>query len=389
MKILHTVESYFPARNGMSEVVEQLSRRLVQMGHDVTVATSQHKSNLKMHQGVKIERFGIAGNMVRGMTGQIDEYRSFLEKADFDVITNFAAQQWATDITLPLLERIQAKKIFVPTGFSALFDKDYTDYFSKMGSWMKSYDMNVFLSNDYRDVNFAREHNVLNTTVIPNGADEIEFSGKINLDVRKLFGIPKTHELIILVGSHTGLKGHRQAIEIFNRASISNVTLLIIGDLKSLCYYECKLRSIIGSIGNGNKRIIIPELDRKTTIAAYQQADLFLFPSNIECSPIVLFEAAASKTPFLVTDVGNSKEIIEWLESGILLPTLVDDIGISRAIVNPSAEILSDLLLHKPKLKLLAEKGYNNWKQQFTWKIIARRYEKLYLNLLKENNVVY
>ena len=40
MKILHTVESYLPARHGMSEVVRQVSERLVAKGHEVTVATS-------------------------------------------------------------------------------------------------------------------------------------------------------------------------------------------------------------------------------------------------------------------------------------------------------------------------------------------------------------
>ena len=65
---------------------------------------------------------------------------------------------------------------------------------------------------------------------------------------------------------------------------------------------------------NKNMRILILNIDREETVAFYQTADLFLFPSNIECSPIVLFEAMASKTPFLVTDVGNSKEIISWSE---------------------------------------------------------------------------
>jgi glycogen synthase len=40
MKILHLVESYLPARNGMQEVVTQLSTRLVEKGHQVTVVTS-------------------------------------------------------------------------------------------------------------------------------------------------------------------------------------------------------------------------------------------------------------------------------------------------------------------------------------------------------------
>ena len=43
MKILHTVEFYHPSVGGMQEVVKQLSERLVRLGHNVTVATSQLK----------------------------------------------------------------------------------------------------------------------------------------------------------------------------------------------------------------------------------------------------------------------------------------------------------------------------------------------------------
>jgi L-malate glycosyltransferase len=50
----------------------------------------------------------------------------------------------------------------------------------------------------------------------------------------------------------------------------------------------------------------------RETVAAYQAADLFLFPSDIERSPVVLFEAMASRTPFLTTAVGNAEEIFGW-----------------------------------------------------------------------------
>ncbi|MFH1005826.1 MAG: hypothetical protein V1781_10125 [Bacteroidota bacterium] len=42
MKILHTVESYYPSVGGMQEVVKQISEQLVKMGHSVTVATGFH-----------------------------------------------------------------------------------------------------------------------------------------------------------------------------------------------------------------------------------------------------------------------------------------------------------------------------------------------------------
>ena len=40
MKILHTVEYYAPSVGGAQEVVRQISERMVQRGHQVTVATT-------------------------------------------------------------------------------------------------------------------------------------------------------------------------------------------------------------------------------------------------------------------------------------------------------------------------------------------------------------
>ena len=120
MKILHTVEFYSPSIGGMQEVVRQLSERLARLGHDVTVATTRLPERTeKTINGVKIEEFSISGNAVRGMSGEVERYQTFLVDSDFDVITNFAAQQWATDAMLSILDRIEAKRVLVPTGFSA------------------------------------------------------------------------------------------------------------------------------------------------------------------------------------------------------------------------------------------------------------------------------
>ena len=138
MKILHTVETYFPDTGGMVEVVKQISERLVRLGHQVTVATSKNlQRKKKMINGVHIVEFDITGNLVMGLKGEVKKYGEFLLNSKFDIITNFAAQQWATDIMLPLLDQIKAKKVNVPTGFSGLYLPRYKEYFENMKKWMK------------------------------------------------------------------------------------------------------------------------------------------------------------------------------------------------------------------------------------------------------------
>jgi len=117
-------------------------------------------------------------------------------------------------------------------------------------------------------------------------------------------------------------------------------------------------------------------------VAAYKEADIFLFPSNIECSPLVLFECMASGTPFLTTDVGNTAEIIEWSNGGMLLPTKKDKKGCSIANINGSVKILEYMCENEVKRREMGEAGFRAWRERFTWEKISFRYEQLYNELL-------
>ncbi len=392
MKILHTVELYHPSQGGMQEVVKQISERLVKLGHEVTVATtklSERKNNVI--NGVIIEEFAIEGNLVRGLKGEIEKYKEFLINSDFDIITNFAAQQWASDLAFDILDRIKAKKVFVPTGFSGFYLPEYKNYFKKMKNWMKKYDMNIFLSDDYRDINFARKNRLKKIKLIPNGASEEEFLGQNNVDIRGKLNIPKSHFLILHVGSHTGSKGHREAIQIFEKAKIINATFLIIGNsfgggCTKYCFIKEKFFNFSPKRLSDNKRLIVASASREETVSAYKQADLFLFPSNIECSPIVLFECMASKTPFLTNDVGNAKEIINWSKSGLVLPIIKDKFGYSKAKTNEAIKILENIYRNTRRRKIMADSGFKVWINKYTWEKISKDYEELYTYIAVQNN---
>jgi len=390
MRILHAVENYFPAKGGMEEVVRQLSERLAAAGHDVTVATRKHpERDLTEKNGVKVIEFDVHGNYATGMRGEVEKYQKFLLEEKFDLVTFFAAQQFTTDAAFDILPQIKAKKVSVPTGYSNFYNPTYTAYYEKMRAWIKEYDMNVYLSNHYRDIDFARENKVEKTEIIPNGADEREFSSlESAIDIRKKFGLAPDCFLVLHVGNYTGKKGHREAIEIFLRSKIKTGALLMIGHNTS--YF--KKRSVFKYYKTGllwlskkfsSKKVILTEADRETTVAAYKQADVFLFPSNIECSPIVLFEAAAAAIPFLVSDVGNSAEIAQWTGGGMILPTHKTTEGQSEVQIKGSVEMMNKLYSDKGLREKLSAVGRKNWQEKFTWQKIALQYEELYKNLIK------
>lgn len=406
MKILHTVEKYFPEKGGMQEVVKQLSERMVLLGHSVDVATTKNaERKTTVINGVNIKEFNIHGNAVLGISGKKEEYTDFLKKSDYDIIVNFAAQQWATDLMLDILPEIKGKKVFVPTGFSMLHDRKYSEYYKKMTRIWGNYDLTVFLSNNYQDIDLFRKHKFNKFVIIPNGADEKEFAvndNKINLGK---YDVQENEKVILSVGSHTGQKGHKELIEIYQKLKLENSKLVIIGNTFSESGLKRGIRRLLGKDceynciksaealnkkfmkNNTKKEILVLNLDRTETIAFYKRADLFLFPSNIECSPIVLFEACAAGTPFAASSAGNSAEIAEWTEGGIILPTkkLKNRVKVS---IDHSAKLVNNMMSDEKLLLRMSERGKENFINKYTWKKIAEKYVNIYTRLINGEKII-
>lgn len=422
MKILHTVKYYSPICGGMYEVVRQLSEKLSAHGHSVTVASlhipRETGSDFPLSP-VRVEEFDIKGGYTTGISGEVERYQRFVLDGNFDIVTNFAAQQPMTDAVLPILPKITAKKVFVPTGFSGLYLNVWREYFTHMPTWMRQYDMNVIISEGQRDMGYAKQNGITNITVISNGSSKEEFEQPITFSVRKKLSIPTEHTLVLHVGTHTGLKGHSRAIKIFTKACTGPATLLIVGGYyPGGCVDECnqlaEKYNKTKAFKDAHKKIIIQHLSRSETIAAYHDANIFLFPSNIEGgASIVLFESMASYLPFLATDVGSVKDIIHEGQGGMILPTdknvppedtprdnikhwikvileffniknFHSDRGFVRAKITGSAKLLEELCADKKLRERLGKAGHEAWLEKFTWEKIAMQYENLYKQLLEE-----
>ncbi len=387
LNIVHCVENYAPALGGMPEVVKQLSERMVRLGNHVTVFTKAHADRKEaMLNGVNVRGFELSGNAVDGLQGDPQGYLDALRSCGADVITFFAAQQWATDLALPHLRSFPGRKVFVPTGFSALHDPRWAGYYRQMPQWMGDMDLNVFLSHHYQDIAFAKAHGLSNGTVIPNGASEEEFDGPSRHDLRRSLGMQHDQPLIVHLGSYTGIKGHREAIQLFVKARTKDAVLVLIGNgnaalerifKRHYSYMALRLEARLL-----NKRIHFLELDRTRTVDALKQADLFLFPSNVECSPIVLFEAMAAGVPFLSSRAGNAAEIAAWSNGGWTMPGHRDVQQRERPDLAVGARMLEDLLLDPDKRTKAGRAGHQAWRERFTWQHITGQYLAAYQELV-------
>lgn len=394
MKILHTVEFYYPSVGGAQEVVRHLSERMVKMGHDVTIATTKLPDrSFKEYNGVKIVEFDVSGNKVNGFKGKdVKKYKDFLKNGKFDIVMNYAAQQWTVDLFFEVIDTVKARKVFVPCGYSALYDPNYKAYFDKLPGILKKYDSTVYLSNDYRDINFARDHKLDNIAVIPNGADEKEFNDGIS-DERKKFLTNKYGIggfTIMTIGLY-GEKGHLDTLRVFKRLPISKGTFISVGHTRPDEGNYRTFNEAAFSVNTRrkflNKRVVMVDGNEREDIRdLLKMSDVFVFLSNIECSPLVLFESAAAGVPFLATTAGNSSEIAEWTGAGIIVKSHPAANG--RVVADRKDALLKlSRLAHSPKLRrTLGQKGKKIWREKYTWDRLSKEYIALYEEVLRKNN---
>ncbi|MHB8170333.1 MAG: glycosyltransferase family 4 protein [Thermincolia bacterium] len=390
--------------------MKQLAERLVLCGHEVTVATSRLQSrDFTELNGVQIKEFDVSGNLARGMTGEIEAYRHFVSNQPFDVIMIKAAQQWTFDALWPILPQIKARKIFIPCGFSGLYEPLYTEYFQQMPEILRLFDHLIFYATDYRDINFAREYQLQNLSVISNGASEKEFSASPDPLFRKRYGIGNDDFLFLTVGSFTKTKGHFEVVSAFEHLETNRpATLILNGNDPSCPKTTLKstvkkfIRNSLKEFGiikneswveiarninnkNNNKKVLITDMHRQELVQAFMAADLFVFASNIEYSPLVLYEAAAAGTAFLTVPVGNAEEIALWTGGGEICPASVDKSGYTRVDPKVLAEHMSKLAQDRNHLYHLGATGKKNWAEKFTWDKIVLEYEKVFKEVIHGN----
>lgn len=367
MRILHTVEYYEPSKGGAQEVIKQLSERLAQRGHAVTVATSYHpQRQFDELNGVRIRSFDVKGNSVKGISGDKDRYQTFLRESDYDVIMNYAAQTWTTDLMFPLLDNINAKKIIAPLGYSRLHHPRYKKYFTHLPRYLAKYDKIIYTSENYQDKYFGDTHGLSHLAVIiPNGASLEEFSSAEGT-FREKYGI-QTRYLFLNVSNHYFAKGHLFVLNAFRRLCSEDCTLVIIGERPSRhtwfsCAPLCRSYSML------DKRVrLLENVPREDVVSAYIDADLFLFGSKVECAPLVMYEAFASRTPFVTTDVGNVK----------------DHGDIVSIIKRPGemADTVRQLLANHELIKSKSRRAYEAFLEKHSWERVSSCYEELCLSL--------
>ncbi|MEI6536099.1 MAG: DUF6492 family protein, partial [Verrucomicrobiaceae bacterium] len=370
LSILHTVEFYPPHTGGAEFVVQQISERLARRGHCVTVATSHlDDRNFQELNGVTVFGFAVQGKLAEGITGEATRYQKFLREHDADVMMNYAAQQWATDLAFDVVAETRGRRvnIIAPCGYSALTDyrtlrwPSFRDYFEyRLPEVLPLYDAAVYHSGIYQDFEYGRALNLQNGVIIPNGTADEEFTRPVTVSFREKYNIT-TRFVGLCVANFYADKGQDQVIECVRQMNRPDFTMVFIGKEGGQC-------AALRQQASGLDIRFLVDIPREDTLAAFRSADLFLFASRIEASPLVIIEAKAAGLPFVSTDCGNVRE---WQGGIVCAPD---------KMVAEANRLLNDDSVRKR----LGHAGQQEWKEKLTWEAVTDQWEEFYLRLHRE-----
>lgn len=114
-------------------------------------------------------------------------------------------------------------------------------------------------------------------------------------------------------------------------------------------------------------------LSRKDILKIYQNASIYVLPSYSEGFPTTLLESMSCGIASISTDIGGCSELIESGKNGILVPPKKPEI-LSNVILN---------LLEDENLRYqLGKNAREHIMKNFDWEIIASKFEKIYENLI-------
>lgn len=357
MRLVLTVERYAPAIGGAERVVQRIGEGLAAKGHSVTVVTSGARAS-GFRGGVRVERFSIRGNLRKGIKGDVRAPLELIRRIAPNAVLNYAAQTWTSDACAELLDQpTRPAVVFAPCGFSALQTPGWEGYFEDMRRRLPQYDALIFHSAHYQDWDFAVAAGAERRHVIPNGADPQASAGRLQV------GLAPGERVMLTVASHVRSKGHgdfARALRSVRRGR--RVRGVIVAPPRRCldgvrgCQPLCSVLNALPSNGlqllDGRKRAAVEN--------AIASADVFLLPSTVECSPLVIIEAMAAGLPWVSYDVGNVRE----LAGGIVVP------GPAELAV-AAAEILDG------RHPGLGTKGRQAWERDHRWEKIVPRYERV------------
>ncbi len=368
----------YPPRvvGGIARVVNDLSKRLIKDGHEVTVITYKEGNApyYELDKGVKVYRvdnFMINANNFIDWIMQLNfnmiakAGEIIAQEGKFDVIhahdwlVAYAAKTLKQAYNMPIVSTIHATEAGRNSGIREPNQKYINDT-----EWMLTYESTeVIVNSNYMKSELQRLFGLPfeKINVVPNGVNITNYSGiERDYEFRRRYALDN-EKIILFMGRLVYEKGVQYLIGAMPKIleHYHDAKLVIAG--KGGMIEE--LKQEVNNLGLGNKVCFAGYLNGKDVGKMYKAADISVFPSTYEPFGIVALEAMLAEIPVVVSDIGGLNEIVEHRETG-----MKSYCGNSNSIADSILELLFDPALCSSMVKKAKAKVRN----QYNWNKIAQ-----------------
>jgi glycosyltransferase involved in cell wall biosynthesis len=356
------------AAGGIEKAVEELSTRLVRLGHDVTVFTrARYDTHVgDDYHGVKLRKLPAI-------------YTKHLEAISNTVVAIFHTLR-AFDVVhvnatgpalLSFLPRLFGRKVVVTVhGLDWKREKwgGFARAWLRLGAWAavafphRTVVVSKTLERHYRE-EFGRK-----VVYIPNGVT-LPDEGALGVAANPL-GLPKG-SYVLFLSRLVPEKGCHTLIAAFRKVA-TDKKLVIVGPPTHSEEYARTLREL----ADGDPRIVFAGAQfGLSKDALFRDAYLFVLPSTIEGMALVLLEAMGSGAGCLCSDIPENLEVIETNSGGRVAARFATDSA------DDLARELRQLLADPGRVAQLGTQAREHVVSSFDWDVIVRQYESVYRRL--------
>ena len=355
MNILMVTNEFPPRIGGIQTHVYELSKALVNLGHQVYVLTRLKDTSLPQKEtrdGINIYRCRLVDSHL--------VYNWHLRRKLRNMISTFNIEVVHVHGMRPL---VASKNLGIPVIFT-----NHTSSFIKRSRQGKRVQLKMLKQLEAASTILAPSQILVEQTratgymgpikFISNGVDIEKFCPGVSGTQKKL-KIPEDAFIIIMAGRLHAVKGVVYLAKALSLLSHPDLHVIVVGEGSEKNEFETITRSspcaehihMLGSIPNDD----MPDL--------YRAADVSILPSLMEATSITGLEAMACGLAVIGTNVGG-------------LPVIIND-GVNGLLVKPkSAEALADaiqnLLSDRNLTKNMGREGRKRAVNEFSWSKIAQ-----------------
>jgi len=379
MNILQVSPFYPPHVGGIEHYVETLSKKLTELGHKVTVFTSnvprskefEKSSNLEIHRFKPL--FSLMNNQF------VPQYfLKLIDETSFDIIHAHGYLHFSSN-AVALSKLFNDKPAVLTThgisaGYTGLKKVIESVYNLTIGRFsLKLFNKIIALSSE--EANFIKrlkiDHDKIE--IVPNGIDLDQINLKVDCEeFKRKYKLDGT-DIILFVGSLIPRKGLGYLISAMQYIKPTAILLIVGGELQSYPGMKRALELKAIKLGLEKRILFLGRLSKAELEKAYCSADIFVLPSLSEGFPLVLLEAMSYGKCVVTSNIPSFTSIIQNDVNGILFE------------VKNSKDLAQKInyLLENPYIrKKLGKRARREVERKYRLDIIIRRILSIYRDVI-------